>query len=135
MKKNYKIKLVAIAMFIVGSIGSVNAISLKSTASVVVSANTDNWALIKTENGIRAYITQYQSVDETIAYKIKFENTKSEDINLTWSLINKDSVIIYSEKDTQVKALKSIVIVDENNPISAQFGEEISDIQIKFNIQ
>ena len=121
-------------MLVVGSIGSVNAINLNPTTSVVVSDNTDNWELIKTENGIRAYIAQYQSADQTIAYKIKFENTKSEDVNLTWSLINKDSKTIYSEEYTQVKARKSIVIVGQDNPIPVQFGEEASDIQIKINL-
>ena len=130
---NYKLKVFLIA-FVFGLF--TNVCNANPQTDLKINATYfSNWELVKEEQGIQVYIAQYETIDQTMAYKIKFENTTNKEANLTWSLVNKDSQTIFSEKNTIVKANDFAIIVDQKNPISVRFSEKSSDFQIKLNIQ
>ena len=131
--KNYKLTVFLIALIF--SIFTNTSFANHQALSEINTNISDNWKLIKKENGIRVYIAQYESNDQTLAYKIKFENTTNKEANLAWSLINKGSKTTFSEKNTIIKANDSLIILNQQNPVSVRFGEKASDIQIKLNLK
>tara|TARA_B100000809_G_scaffold211340_1_gene214959 strand:+ start:1143 stop:1550 length:408 start_codon:yes stop_codon:yes gene_type:complete len=128
MKKNYKIKLVAIAMLIVGSIGNVNAINLKPAVTTVISNNTDNWVEIKNENGIVVSYKQGKLGKSNVLY-FSFLNENKKSISFNWSLNDKNGKAITDPRNVVIEAgqslkpmsgdIKNIVfLTDDQNPNS-----------------
>lgn len=114
-------------------IGS-TAIATNNFKTEVNVNNSDNWELVKEENGIKAYIKEYESFLGSLAVKIKFENSTNQEVKLSWSLINQGSKRVLSENNTQLKANGTIVIIDENKPFSVNIGEKTGDFTINLNI-
>ena len=92
--------------------------------------NSDNWELVKEENGVKVYIKEYTHSDGTLALKIKFENSTNKEVKLNWSLVNKTSKKSLSENYTVIKANDVLVFMDEADPIPVNYGETINDLSI-----
>jgi hypothetical protein len=133
MKKRYKIKLIAIAMLIVGSISNVNATTLKAT-TVVVSNDADNWLEVKNENGIKISFTSYQ-LDNNSYLKIRFENLTSENLDFVWSLKNKENKILVNRYENQINSDSLIDFSDLTMPILITPEETLKDFSITINAQ
>jgi hypothetical protein len=133
MLLNYKLKTLLIIL-VLGAFTNVTATEIQSQLKSEIT-NSENWELVKEENGIRVFVTQYKSIDQTMAYKVKFENTTNKNVSLTWSLVSKDSKNLVLQKNTIVKANHYTIFHNEENPISVRFGEKGSDLNINLNIQ
>ena len=121
----------AMAFTFIGS----TAIATNTFETKITVNNSYSWELVKEENGIKVYFSQYESTLGTLSLKIKFENTTNQPVNLSWSLTNDAKTTTRKNSSSSVEANKSIEFMDEETPISINIGETINDFHINFNVQ
>lgn len=93
--------------------------------------NSDEWVLIKSEDGINVYYSSYQEAPGSLGLKIKFENTLNKDVKVYWTL-KKSSVHFFQKVELIIKPLgiyevdKTTMMVPFNN------SDSIEDFEIIF---
>jgi hypothetical protein len=98
--------------------------------SININESEEKWVLVKEENGIKIFVSEYENVDGTLALKIKFENMTNSSRSVSWVLINKNSKQIVSENITKINAMSSFIHINEENPIPVNYGETLNDLSI-----
>ena len=97
MKKNHKIKLVASAIIIIGSITNLNVRSMNLPETNVISNISDGWEEIRNRDGIQVFVQRINE-NEKLYLKVKFVNLKNKNIEFNWALMNgKSKVLIKAE--------------------------------------
>lgn len=107
MKLNYKLKVFLLA-FVFGVFTNVT-VANNPTQLEINANNSDNWELVKEENGIKIYFKEYTGTDGVTFLMVKFENTLNTTTGFTWSLIN-DSESIVKDVENTIAPLSSIEI-------------------------
>ena len=98
----------------------------------VVKFNSNGWQLLKTENGINVYVSNYEWVDGALKLKVKFENTTGSDVNLSFEISSNSPDFSVRDYTLTVKANSSVEFLDENSPISINVGQTEKDFLINF---
>lgn len=78
--------------------------------SITIDENLNEWVLVKEENGIKVYFTEYLEKDGVTLLKIKFENTLDQDVKVYWTLQKGDKYIF--ENVELIVSKKNIYQVD-----------------------
>jgi hypothetical protein len=101
------ILIICMLLFVGSSFCKVSTYQIKTEKTEV--NDTENWILIKTENGINVYYATYKETMDVSGLKIKFENTLDEDVKIYWSLRKGDvyflkngELLIGSKKTHQI---------------------------------
>lgn len=114
-------------------LNNVNSKELVSNPlSNVITLSSSGWDLLKTENGINVYVSNYEWVDGALKLKVKFENTTSNDANFSFEIISNTSDNSKREYTLTVKANSSVEFLDEKSPISINVGQTEKDFIINF---
>jgi uncharacterized protein YsxB (DUF464 family) len=90
------------------------------------------WELLKSENGINVYVSNYEEADGALKLKIKFENTNSTEINLKCEITAKSLEDFHQEFNIYIKANSSLEFIDATAPISINVGQTEKDFLINF---
>lgn len=83
--------------------------------SITIDENLNEWVLVKEENGIKVYFMKVEE-EGMCQIKIKFENTSTQELNVTWS-ISKGETVIINNQQIKVSANDSEVFIDYASPI------------------
>ncbi len=135
MKLGAQISLLILLFHFTGmSIASNNNFSNTILINTSISIVDNSWTLVKTENGIKVYFSQYNSIDGALSLKIKFENETNEDVDFSWTLTNKTKSTTL-KNISKVEANKSLEIKFEEAPITIYAGETMNDFHININVQ
>lgn len=114
---------------------SLNILSAKNssiTEIVKVNYPNTNWELIKTESNIKVYVSNYVWDDGALKLKLKFENTSSNDINIVFEVVSKQSSDVVGTYKILVKANSSSEFMNEKEPIEIAVGQTEKDFDINF---
>lgn len=91
-----------------------------------------NWELIKEENGIKVYVSNYEWVDGALKLRLKFENTISNDVTIKFEVQNSNTDMTVRNYELKVKANSSAEFKDEKSPIEIGVGQTEKDFTINF---
>ena len=115
------------------SLNNVNSKELVSNPlSNVVTLNSNGWHLLKTENGINVYVSNYEWVDGALKLKVKFENTTANDVSLSFEVTSNSPDSDLRDYSLTVKANSSVEFSDEKSPIDIGVGQTEKDFIINF---
>lgn len=115
------------------SLNNVNSNEIvNNSLTSVVEYNSSGWQLLKTENGINVYVSNYEWVDGALKLKVKFENTTSNDANISFEISSNSPDSSLRDYTLTVKANSSVEFLDEKSPISINVGQTEKDFIINF---
>lgn len=120
--------MLVVAFFIV----DIKAMDTKKENSVDYFFYNDNWELVKTENGINVFVSNYSGADGVLKLKVKFENTNSKEVDLKCEITNKSSETFHQEFNISLKANSSVEYVDATAPILINESQTKQDFIINF---
>lgn len=133
MRKNYKLKLLAILVIACVSIGNANAF-IKNTSSSINLDHSEKWTEIQNENGVKLFFSEYELNNQTYL-KIKLENITTQLVDFTLN-IKKNSELLVQGFKVNIKANSNIELTDFNSIVVPMFnGETYQDISIDTNIK
>ena len=127
MKTNYKLKvcLMVLALSFIG-----NTVIATNTFKTEINANnSDNWELVKSEQGVNIYYSNVLINGET-QLKIKFQNSTNTQLTFSWSLIKNNNISLIENYTNSIQPLNSIEFIDLTLPILLNSEDSFKDFSI-----
>ncbi len=121
-----------LVVFVLGGT-AVNTIANNPITTEIATESSDNFVLIKNENGINVYFSKYNLNDKSYL-EVRFENTTNQEINFTW-VLTKNSELIINKTNTSVGSLAKIGRPDTSILIPINNGETFNDFSLTINLK
>lgn len=124
-----KFGVILISLFILFNISSIKANNTSITKTSIYQAS-NNWTLVKEENGIKVYVSSYEWADGALKLKVKFENTNANDKNISFDISSNTSPNDVRTYQVLVKGNSFTEFLDEESPIEIGVGQSEKDFTI-----
>ncbi len=117
-----------IAVFVLGS-SAISVIANNPAKAEIAIENSDNWVMMKSENGINIYFsTNYIAGNPHL--KVKFENTTNTTLNFNWNISIENKFLIQDQNES-IDKLSSTLFFNHSLLIPIKENQSFNDFSIK----